>query len=51
MVGESEYDIVKNPSRCWSYGEIESDTDDGAEMSVMSKTGLRVFDGDLMAEF
>jgi len=20
MVGESEYDILKNPSRCWSYG-------------------------------
>jgi hypothetical protein len=32
------------------HGEIESDTNAGAETSPMSKTGLKVFDGDLMAE-
>jgi hypothetical protein len=47
MIGKSEYNIVKNPSRkspelwesqTWGHGEIRFDTDAGGETSLMSKT-------------
>jgi hypothetical protein len=59
-IRDSEYDLVKNPSRkllgFWEaqkwggYGEIKFDTGAVDEMNTLSRTTLRVVDGDLVAE-
>jgi hypothetical protein len=59
-IRDSEYDLVKNPSRklldFWEaqqwgcYGEIKFDTGAVDETNTLSRTALRVVDGDLVAE-